>query len=112
MIKIYLTGALQGRGAEAFNAMKMLAEKLTSENYEVRWPYYRLEYANLEVFTLKEMMSTRLDMLLESDIVITTDDFTSDPFSELEVHVARKMEMEIIPITKWTYERKTTSTNE
>lgn len=112
MIKLYVTGALQGRGSEAFGALKVLAERLCVDGVASVSPSHYMDYANVEALTLKDMMAVRLEKMMQCDIVLTTDDFMNDPCSALEAHVARSLEMEVISYHKWYHEHKTTGVAE
>jgi len=51
--------------------------------------------------TAKEFMNLRITALLGCDKVVTMDHIEMDPFAQLEVTIARTMQIEVVPFWKF-----------
>ncbi len=100
-MKIYLAGPITGLEELNLPEFRKFEKKLLDKNFEVIVPHDLFKDIDTSEFLWEDYMKVCLPAMMECDKVITLNNWNKSRGTRLEVHVARELDMSVLPISRF-----------
>lgn len=100
-MKIYLAGPITGLAKLNLPEFRKLEEALKEQGMEVLVPHDLFTDIDTTDYLWEDYMKVCLPAMMDCDKVITLKDWEKSRGTKLEVHVARELDMPVLPISRF-----------